>query len=391
MKNFFASIILCAIAINCSAQTYQFVVDDHMSPYAGSALNTSIFNTYKELDDKYLPSSIGKTTFMWGVGRIAKVYFEDKLSQFLIVFQHEVFGHGYVLRQLGVPVYGYKIGIGHGWTAFDGPQYYALKYPQQAAISTGGMDADTIMSQQIRDQCIMDGKIDRRDAMLFLTAAIDQPNYILGTPDDHTSAGNDVQAYVNEVNAWYGSTNAITKRKLRGQTIWDLLDPTLYFSLYSIGKYIFEATDSAPLYMFNIQGYKYLPTPRLILAPWGSEFALQNHVLTPKQELWQVNIHYGKNSFITSYGVDLFTRSIWRYKEIVFGNKLYLWRQPQFLKTNSAANAKNRLGIADFVSAEYKFARHWYALAELGYKTAGFIQGNPLNSSVVWRLGIKYS
>ncbi len=378
------------VASSSHSYQYSLMADRHFSPYSGAALNTSIFTLYKELDDRFLPSSVGKVGFAWGTARVGKVIFEDLFSKFLMVYQHEVFGHGYRLRELNVDVLGYNVGIGHGWTAFNGVQFNSLKYPQRAAISTGGMQADTILSEQLRDQWIIEGKIDRRDAALFLSTALDQPQYIFGTPDDHTSAGNDVQAYVNEVNAWYGTHNTITKRRLRGQAWWDVLDPTLYFSVYSIGKYIVEATDASTMYMFYIKGYKYLPTPRLILSPWGTEYQLQNHVLTPKHELLQVNVHYGKNSFIKSYGIDFFMRRIWNYKGIHFGNKVYLWRQPQFLKTNSAANAKNKFGIADYVIAEYKFARLWYVFGELGYKTAGFIQGDSLNSSIVGRIGLKF-
>lgn len=386
IKILLCSLILMLFTANISAQTNTLIVDQYWSPYSGAAANTFVFNSYKYLDDRFLPSSEYNTSFLWGTGRFGKLFLESLLADFLMVTQHEFFGHGYRAREFGFSYVGYKIRINYGYTSFYIIDYDNLPYPKQAAFNVGGMEATTIMSQQIRNNLFLSGKIDRRDAALYFVTAYDQINYIFGSSDQKTTVGNDVNGYVNTVNNWYGRP-VLSVKKLRNKDIWDLLDPTLYMALYSEVCYVIDGDFNQPMYMFEINKYKYLPTPRLLLAPWGPEFQLQNNIVTPIQQLLQVNLRYGKNEFITSYGVDFIMRPIYQYKNFSFGNKLYLWRQPKFLKQNYANGVANGVGIGEFVNVEYSIKKNYLAFAELGYKTAGYIQGYPLGNSIVWRVG----
>lgn len=389
MKKFLAIVIIFGVFNNCFATTDRIIVDQYLSPYAGTALNLSILHGYTWLDDKYLPSSAGKTDFLWVLGRSGKWLFESIIiCDFLMTDQHEYFGHGYRLREFHFSPISYSIGFGSGWTGFSEVQYNALSYPKQAAVAAGGMEADSILSAQIRQNWIIDGKIDSRDATFYFATTMDQPEYIFGSVDrSFGDSGNDVNRYVQTVNSWYGN-NSLTKNKLRNYAIWDLLDLSLYQSIYSIGKYIVDGDHNIDTFMFNIKGHKYLPTPRLLLTPYGPEFKLQNYVVTPGNKLLQINIRYGNNSNIQSYGIDLFIQPIWSYKDFTFSNKVYLWYQPKFLEQNTAIGVSKGLGIAEFVAIDYKLYKSFSAFAELGYKTSGYIQGNPLGNSCVWRIGI---
>lgn len=382
-------VLLSAFICTVNAREDQLIVDQYMSPFAGTALNLSIIHTYADLDDRYLVSSEGKVTVPWALGRIGKLVVEDIMDEFLMVFQHEVFGHGYRLREFDFNHIGYYIGIGHGYTSFPEDEFEVLPYPKRAAISAAGMEADAVLSAQIRENWIMQNKVDRRDAWFYFVTSLDQAEYIWGTSDASTSLGNDVNSYVSEVNLWYGNNN-LTKRKLRQYEYWEIFDPSLYIGLYSVGDYILKGTPFMPMTMLDIHKYRYMFSPRLLLAPYGPEFQLQNYVLTPKSELVQVNIRYGNNSGRQSYGLDLFMKPIWHYKNWHFGNKLYLWKQLLFLKQNTAADVHSRLGFAEFVSAEYKVYKCLSAVGEFGYKTAGYAQGIPLGNSWVWRFGMSF-
>lgn len=375
----------------CTASKDQLIVDQYWSPFAGTALNLSIFHTYTFLDDQYLPSSEGKVTVFWALGRIGKLFIDDVISEYLMVFQHEVFGHGYRFREFDFKSIGYYVGYKHGYTdpahtSYNTNLSSTLAEPKKAAISAAGMEANAVFSQQIRENWIFENKIDRREAWLYLITSLDQSEYIMITDDDETSLGNDVYAYVNEVNAWYQNAH-LSPHKLHRYALWDLLDPSLYFGLYTVGDYLLKGTPHLPMPMVHVKGYDYIFSSRLLLSPFGPEFQIQNYVVTPKHKLLQINVRYGNNSQIQSYGLDFFMRPIWRYKEWKFSNKLYLWSQPKFLKQSLAAGVKTGLGIADFVAAEYKFYKCFAAYGEFGYKTAGYIQGVPLSNSWVWRIG----
>lgn len=388
----FIAACVCIVSANAAvAKTDALIVDQYMSPFMGSALNLSMFHTYTFLDDKYLPSSAGKINVFWSLGRIIKLSWEDIFAQWQMVFQHEVFGHGYRLREYGFSDISYFVGIGHGWTAFDPIEFAALPFTKRAALSAAGMEANAVLSEQIRRNWIVDNQIDRRDAWLYWVTSLDQADYILGTTDSDSHLGNDVNSYVLEVNDWYGNTN-LTKHKLRHYAYFDLLDPSLYMGLYEIGDYLLQGTPHMQIYMLNYKCYRYIFAPRLLLAPFGPEFQIQNYVLTPKKMLIQINVRYGNNSDIQSYGLDVFIDPIWQYKNWTFGNKLYLWRQPKFLKQNTAVGVKNGLGFGEFIAANYKLYKCLHAVGEFGYKTAGYAQGIPLGNSWVWRAGfsLKY-
>lgn len=383
-----AVLLFCTVNI-AHAQQFDIIVDEHWSPYAGAALNQSIFHVYTTFDDKNLPSSIGKTGFLWGTGRLGKILLEDLFSSFLMVVQHEIFGHGYRGREFGFSNISYSLGLGHGSTSFSLTEYYSLSFTEQAALSAAGMEADTILSEQIRKRWFLSDKIDRRDALLFLQTALDQPNYIYGTDDESFVNSNDVNSYVTEINEWYGKT-VLSKRQLRHRDYWDLFDPTIYFSVYSLIDYVLNAKANSPMFMFNIKNYRYLPTPRLLLAPYGPEFQLQNHVVTPKESLIQINLRYGNTGSMQTYGIDFFMWPIISYNNVEFGNKLYVWRQPLFLTQNDAVGIQQRIGVADLVSIIYKMNNRWAILNEIGYKTSGYIPGDALGNSWIWRMGVRY-
>lgn len=381
---------LCAcmlISASVVAHTDSLIVDQYFSPFTGAALNLSAYHAYMFADDKYLPSSNGEANLGWFIGRTGKLYFETLMSSVLMVVQHEIFGHGYRCREYHFSNVSYEIGIGWGSTGFSDADFNALSFPKRAALSAAGMEANAILSQEIRAGWILQNEVDRREGVLYLLTYLDQSLYILGTSDESTNQSNDVNGYVTDINAWYGNTD-LTKGKLRSYALWDFLDPSLYVGMYSMVQYLSDGTPQIPLYMFDFDKFKYTFCARLLLAPYGPEFQLQNYILTSNCKLWQVNFRYGNNSNIQSYGIDLWTKDIWRYDRWIFGNKLFIWKQPAYLSQNTSVGVANNLGAADFVSAEYRMNNSFSALGEVGYKTDGYIQGNPLGSSIVWRLGI---
>lgn len=385
MKRLFITIILFFSPLIINARTDSLIVDQYFSPYAGSALNYSIYHSYMFVDD-LLPNSAGKQNVFWFMARGLNLSIAYVLSDVLMVVQHEIFGHGYRLREYHINDIGYTIGIGWGSTGFDASEFNTLATPVKTAVVAAGMEANAIFSQQIRQDWVLQNQIDSREALLYLITSLDQSEYILGTSDESTYLGNDVNSYVLYVNEWHNNDN-LSKSKLRSYAYWDFVDPSLYVGLYSIGNYLMNGYQSVKMPMLDIGNIKYTLCGRLLLAPYGPEFQLQNYVLTTNNQLWQFNLRYGNNSTIQSYGLDIWTSPIWCYKNWTFSNKFFIWQQPTFLKQAIATDAKGNIGIADLVRADYKITNNISTFGEFGYKTAGYIQGLPLSNSWVWRLG----
>lgn len=387
MKKIFiiSTLLLCSIRAGADS----LIVDQYYSPYTGSALNLSAYHAYMKLDDRFLPSSEGKDSLGWTTARVGKLFIEYMLSSTLMVVQHEIFGHGYRAREYHFKPISYEIGIGWGSTGFSYEDFYSLSMPRRAALSAAGMEANAILSQEIRRGWMQNNVVDRREAILYLLTDLDQSEYILGTEDESTSPSNDVNGYVQDVNTWYGDSS-LSKGKLRTYAIVDFLDPSLIMSFFSVGRYLVEGDPSVAMEMFDFGNYRYNFCGRLLLAPYGPEFQLQNYLSTPTLQFWQANVRYGNNSGVQSYGLDILTDKIWVYENWNFGNKFYIWRQPMFLQYNSGVDVPSRIGAAEFVNVRYKVHKNFAGYAEFGYKTAGYIQGIPLGNNWVWRFGVNF-
>jgi hypothetical protein len=394
-KNLFvAALVLPLIATTAFSSEYSILVDKDWSPYAGVAINRSLFNAYKDLDDRYLPSTENRKNLLWSAVRLSKVGIDIAFGSFLMVNQHEIFGHGYRGREFKINGLSYKVNFFSGSTYFNLNSFRGAHINRMSAFVAGGLEANSILADNISQDWFANQQIDHRDAASYMMNRIAKINYVYITRESDLGAsnGNDVNYYITSVNSWYkGSVAPLTLGKMRSRMLWELLDLPLYYSLYSMGNYVYNGKPNVSMFMFDINGYKYLPTPRLLWAPWGTEWQVQNNILTPDKRYIQANIRYGKNSFINSYGIDLVIKPIWAYDQFEFGNKLNLWRQPQILVSDRASSALKKFGAAAYLTIDYKCNKNISVFSELGYKTSGFSQGDPLENSYVGRLGVKYN
>lgn len=371
-----------------AAQQYQIIVDRDLSPYSGASLMISTYNFCKYLTDAYIPEPNDKDSLRW-VTRVALLGGAYVINGYLMVTQHEIFGHGYRTREFGFHDVGYEIGYYSGATYYLSSDFNNLNIYKQNALRAGGIEANTILSQRIREPWFKSKQIDYRDGLSYIINQIEQLRYVYITPPNCSNSGNDINNYINGVNRYYNNTPTLSNAKMRSIVLLNLLDPALYYSLYGIGVYLFNGTSSTSFYMLNIDNYKYLPTVSTILAPWGPEFQLQNFVITPQQQLIQAHLRAGSNSNITSLGLDVIVNPIWKYKKLLIGNQLSVWRQPNGGAAN-AASARLHFGIAEFVNIEYVINPNISLLTDIGYKTSGFMQGYLLNSGAIIRLGLQW-
>ncbi len=382
--------LLVTLSLYCSmsaAQQYQIIIDQDLSPYSGASLMISTYNFYKYLDDRYIPAQNPHDSLRWVI-RTANVGVAYALNGYLMVTQHEIFGHGYRTREFGFHDVSYAIGYYNGATYFYLREYNDLNIYKQNALNAAGIEANTILSQRIRAPWFNTKKIDYRDGISYIINQIEQLQYAYVTTES-SSSGNDINNYIRGVNSYYNNTTTLSNSKLKSITLLNLLDPALLYSLYGIGAYLFNGTNTTPLYMLDINGYKYLPTVSTILAPWGPEFQLQNFVQNPNQQLIQAHLRGSSNSNITSMGLDVIVSPIWKYKKLLIGNQMSVWRQPNIGAAN-AASAHLQYGIAEFVNLEYKVTKNVSLLTDLGYKTSGFMPGYLLASGAIISLGIQW-
>lgn len=384
-----SSVLLLAVTQPAIAEDFNLTIDKYYSPYMGANLMMAGMRGYQAIDDTVASSTEGNTSTCMTLIRGGKWLFEFTLSNFGMVLQHEIFGHGARAREFNLSDVGYRINIFSGTTTYPTEQYDALNVNQKAALNAGGVEATSILSQQIERSWMNDDSIDSRFATLFLVNSLDQSVYAFSTTSNAFHPDNDAEQYIANVNAWQG-TNALTSHKLKATTLWDWLDPMIYISGYGLLKYIWEGQQTLNFSTLHVKGSRYMPTTRVLYAPWGPEFQLQNHFFTQSEKYIGVFLRYGKLGSVDSFGADLFIDPIAEYDCFSLRNHLSIWYQPHLLKNTTAATNSNKYGFAEFLGAYYKLNPSVYAYGELGYKVSGYLQGVQLSRGVIWRVGFKF-
>jgi hypothetical protein len=387
------STLLLFCTLKVQAQTVDLTLDRYASPYMGANLMIGALRAYQATDEISLSSSQGNHNLLMIAGRSVKFLAEWSLSSLAMVAQHEVFGHGARAREFHLANVSYKVNFFSGYTRFSSVGYNGLNVNQKAALATGGMEATTILSGQIQQLWFAGDSIDSREAAMYLVNSLDQSRYVFGTKNNRFSADNDVYSYVTQVNAWQGQGGKIfnitnLKRKIK----WDYFDPMLYYSVYALYNYVLTGENTINFSRLFIKSYSFMPTTRTLLAPWGPELQLQNHLYSPDKQYLGIYFRTGRTGGKMSHGADIILKPIASFDYFTLDNKLSVWHQPHILKNTSGPNTTDKFGFADFISIHYQISVPVSLMAEVGYKTSGFLPGTPLARGLVWRLGfnLKY-
>ncbi len=370
-----------------SARDVSVQIDQYYSPMVGGDLMITTMRGYQALDN-FIPTSAGDRSGPLILGRLAKlVVIEGTVVGLQMVTQHEVFGHGFRAREFHVPTH-YHITPWSGATYLNAFKYNQLSLSEQAALETGGLEATTLLAKQLRNRWIKSDTIDSREAQLYFESNLDQTLYILNTRlyKDGRVAGNghDVVAYINTVNEWY-QRPVLTACRLRKQVLLDFLDPYLFYSLYSMGNYIIDGEQSFEYPMINIGEYRYLPAARMVLAPYGPEYQLNNFIKGPEHTI-QAAIRYGNTGGRISSGLTLETTRLISSDLLTIDGRADVWNQPKLFRAN-AGLSRAAFGGALSLIARYKIASCVEIMGQAGYKTSGYIPGEVLKHSPILRIG----
>lgn len=368
---------------------FGLIADKHFSEITGAALMTSGLRTYQMADDWLIPSTAGDTSACMILGRFGKLVLENfLLDSYLMVAQHEVFGHGARGREFGLSGLKYNVTPFSGATYFNNTQLLQLSLSEQIAFSAGGIEGDGILAKYLRDQWLNSKCMDTREANLYYRTSLDQTFYILNTKyyEKHSSfpAGHDIKEYIVDVNRWYGSA-VLTTQKLRKQALMDFFDPFFFYSLFSMGDYVIEGNQAFEYPMIPIGAYCYLPALRLSLTPFGPEYQFLNFVKGIDNVI-QATLRYGHTGFKRSYGLAVEATRLWTSDLLTFDGKVDIWNQPK-LFTSNAASAPNRFGGAISCIARYRLMDQLDLMGQIGYKTSGYMPGEFLKASPILRVG----
>lgn len=382
-KTILISSLLLSTSPSLHAEEFILSIDKYYSPYMGANWLISAERGYEALDDILLAGTVGDCSIPITLGRMAKWGFEFTLFSWGMVTQDEVFGHGARAREFHANDINYRVYPFHGQTRITSGY---LQPNQRAAFEAGGMEATSILGQQYEREWMRYEQLDSRAATFYLVNMLDQSANIFGTSGGFLRADNSIDDYRTAVNAWHNS-NALTNNSLKGDLVWDWVNPMFYFSAYSIARYMWVGEQLTDFGTLHIGDAAWMPTTRVLLAPYGPEFELLNNLFTPNEKFIGVNFRFGRTGGVNSYGADLFVDPLKSFDCWSFSNKLSIWYQPHLLKNDTAAQNSNKWGFADFINAKFSVSKSVAAFGEIGYKVSGFLPGTQLSSGVIWRLG----
>lgn len=391
----------CLLLILGSAFANQTVmVDPHFSPYSGSA--NLIFAQELMIDGEdalFKKSNKGSTAKVWG-RTLEQLLLWHNINMLADATQHEVFGHGYRLRELGYTPEKYAISPWGGATYFNDKEYYSMTVGEMLAVNVAGLEAEQILARDLKMQWIAKGEIDGRLATLYNQAQQSIFWYTLithrGKLKGDGPSGNDIKAYMFFHNHSYPD-GELTHGKLIRWTLFNWLDPMTFYSYYSFFYYMAEGKPwSFPTFSIG-EDLRYLPNIKIGYAPYAPEAYLENFFLYKGNPLY-FYFKGGKRSFGLGFAYD----HLYTGRRGSLGFRLDGWNQGVFstpvtveelLETKTAFRPslnKRRWGAAFSVTGTLNLLSKVALFGELGGKTSGYLPGYSLDKGVVARVGLTF-
>lgn len=399
--------------------TYLLGWDIDMSPFAGGEDLLFAHRCIERIEGWVVQSSplYYSTTAAARIWRLSDLILAWlPLNYLAVVVQHEVFGHGYRIRDISpaASVTSFSIGTpppygsGSGATNYGITSHYTTT--DEAAVSMGGVESTAILALLTKYKWLEAKKVDPRQVVLYLLGQYDLPLYI-GTIQQNLKAGpefsegHDLISYVRAVNQTY-TDGHLSTGKLRSLSCINFADPFTYYALYAWIYYAFFGKE-APIPMIPLWKCGYLPGLRLGLTPFGPEYFLDNFLVFHDRPFY-FYCKAGSQSGNTYYGAGFYAEKIYTWSQWSLGARLDLWRQPKLLlnqgripfidlvlednKTpepplypSSKQHAMHH-GIGLSVIGTYTLSEKCGLEAEAGYKTSGFVPGESLFAAPIARL-----
>ncbi len=339
--------------------------------------------------------------------RLTKTVLVDNVVDHLaILIQHEVFGHGSRFREFGYSGSSYSLNLVPPYGSGRGTAYFGRSDPnrsetvhEEIAMRSGGSEANAVLAKSVLMKWMRCGQIPARETLLYLFAANDLSWYILRTRlGRNIRSGNDVNNFLRLVNRSEGypfqNDYRLTLGSLAKQNAIHFLDPFQYVSLFTyLVTYVWSGEEERGLPMLRIGNIGYMPSFRLGLAPWGSEAYFENYVATSQRV---VNFYFrrGFGTFHRFGGFGVQAISLMQSRRFSLDSGVDLWHQPRLLLGGTEAKStRGGMGVALSGTCYYRLSQKKPVIdltVEMGYKTAGFLQGEQLRSGWIGRVGIGF-
>jgi hypothetical protein len=393
------------------------LVDQNLSVGAGATLANAVGEAAASIEGKFVPVRLfeerGATRRTANIAyRTARLLLFDRpQEQWLLVANHEVFGHGGRVRELFSGFVGYHLDAPKPYGNGGGVTFYELNRDftvhEVSAIAVGGIEANSVAAEQIARRAFERRRISPRTALRYLGFELDGFEYVLKTGDEPEPPGHDVSDFIEIYNVVAEAAEAepLQPRTLRRWTLINLANPMLASAVVGLGRYLLTGQPDSPVFAVPIGSFRVMPVPRYRLTPFGTEVAVTSDIAWLRQSgeaghTGQIGVRVGRAPLTTPWGIALGYSGLpvgnWRIDVALEG-----WRQPPL-----ALGAQSDFGLDVAASgslwwggqvrarAESALVGTWWSplpitlIVDASLKSNGFAPGQPLGEGLVLRAGL---
>ena len=404
----FASV--CAAPAVAQTPPVPAVVDPDLTVGAGATLANAAGESVAMLEGLVVPDRLfdergaGRrgANIAYRVTRL--LLFDIPQERWLLVANHEVFGHGGRVRELIGGYLKYHIdapppyGPGGGVTYYELPDDVTVHEIQ--AISVAGMEVNGVSAGLISRRAFAAGRIAPRSGLRYLYFALDGFDYIQNTGDEPELPGHDVSDFLNiyNITAELVDAETLTPRTLRRQSFLNLADPMLASAAFSVARYLATGNLDGPVFQIRLGPVRVMPGMKYRLTPFGTEWAITSDVASSGHAGY-VGVRVGRAPLTSPWGLSAGYAGV-RLKSWHIDVELEGWRQPPL-----ALGGQPDFGLG-FIGADLEWGGQVRARAaspivtfwgsqtpitlivDAGLKSVGFVPGEPLGAGLVLRAGL---
>ncbi|MFH0894151.1 MAG: hypothetical protein V2A54_06930 [Bacteroidota bacterium] len=413
LRNILFMTLGMTVSLYSKGQSYsQIIFDKQQSQYFGSYNLITLHQVLYSFEDKNIRDTLfGENNFLKktaGFGyRMTKLLLLDgQIDGFIALAQHEVFGHGARARELGysdvlynmhlLPPFGDGSGLTH-WGATLKTGYDMPTSQENIALHIGGVDCEMLLADNLTNQMLLNDTLHYRQGLFYLFAQNNLLLYLWGTrytKPSNIKQGNDMVSYVNDLNNLYSNSlnNDYDVNKLSIQSLISFANPFQIYSAFSIlYAYGIKGKKQLKMPMIKFGSLRYLPAFNYSLTPFGSQYHFVNYIRY-KNALLSGDFNIGDNTFNNFYGFSIKGFNIVNKKRIAINFHLDVWSQPDLeLEKYSTPSTINKIGEAfkiDLTLRPFERKNKMGLFLQTGYKTKGYLMGEPLAESLILRYGL---
>jgi hypothetical protein len=374
------------------------------------SLSLFAFEYERALPSASLPEHPRATSLLNAGGRLLEdVFIAGPLVQVESETIHEVFGHGARGRELSLsPTY--QFSLPEPYRAIFSPDDHAehsaftqfqgstqRQQDRDLATTFSGIESNLRTSHFINGEMVRhDGLVHHGDLLAYMAKLVYGSSLYDTRIKSRTGfeGGNDMASYVtllqDRFNLYRPEDRGRVVKRLQIAYVWNYADPMLAFALYGAVRRVVTGERFVEAPLPHVQGVALYAAPRFNLSPFGAEHYVD--VFAAKDSaLLSVYGRVGSSGLASYTGGGVHLEHVRLSRRVHGGAELDVWSQPAtLLDVRNAYVRPQVFGASGGVTGSVDIAAGFGVLAKLAYKSAGYLQGQPLDEGVYGWAGLTY-